>query len=151
MFETNSLFILFLILCCTGAAVSAVMPGRRNPMILSWIASASALVILLASGNVLLYGQPFQLRLWNLVSFGPLVLQMDRLSALFVFVTALVYLPVSIYSAAMREYLGGYSLRSFGIYYHLLLCFDCLAPCRCRCRDVPVLLGTHVDFFLPAM
>ena len=46
---------------------------------------------------------------------------MDRLSALFVFVTALVYLPVSIYSAAyMRQYLGRYSLRSFGIYYHLL-------------------------------
>ena len=121
MFETNSLFILFLVLCGIGAAVSAVMPGRRNPMVLSWIASASAIAILLASGSVLLYGHPFHLRLWDLFSFGPLVLQMDRLSALFVFVTALVYLPVSIYSAAyMRQYLGRYSLRSFGIYYHLL-------------------------------
>ena len=121
MFETNSLFAVFLIFCAIGAIVSAVAPGRRNPMILSWIASASSIVVLLASGNVLLYGQPFQLHLWNLLSFGPLVLQMDRLSALFVFVTALVYLPVSIYSAAyMREYLGRYSLRSFGIYYHLL-------------------------------
>ncbi|MGA2026769.1 MAG: proton-conducting transporter membrane subunit, partial [Syntrophobacteraceae bacterium] len=121
MFETNSLFILFLILCGIGAAVSAVTPGRRNPTILSWIASASAITILLASGNTLLSGHPFQLRLWDLFSFGPLVLRMDRLSALFVFVTALVYLPVSIYSAVyMREYLGRYSLRSFGIYYHLL-------------------------------
>ncbi len=121
MFETNSLFILFLILCAIGAAVSAVTPGRRNPMILSWIASASAVLLLMASGDTLLYGQPLQLRLWDLFSFGPLVLRMDRLSALFVFVTALVYLPVSIFSAAyMKQYLGRYSLRSFGACYHLL-------------------------------
>jgi hydrogenase-4 component B len=121
MFEINSLFILFLILCGLGAALSAVTPGRRNPMILSWIASASAIAILLTSGEALFYGQPFQLRLWDLFSFGPLVLRMDRLSALFVFVTGLVYLPVSIYSAAyMRSYLNRYSLRSFGLYYHLL-------------------------------
>lgn len=121
MFETSSLFILFLILCGIGAAVSTVTPGRRNPMVLSWIGSASAVTMLLASGDILLYGQPFQLRLWDLASFGPLVLEMDRLSALFVFVTALVYLPVSIYSAAyMRQYLNLYSMRSFGIYYHLL-------------------------------
>ncbi len=121
MFETSNLFILFLILCGIGAAASAVTPGRRNPIILSWIASASAIAILLASGDTLLYGQPFQMRLWDLFSFGPLVLRMDRLSALFVFVTGLVYLPVSIYSAVyMRPYLNRYSLRSFGIYYHLL-------------------------------
>ena len=121
MLETSTLFILFLILCGIGAVVSAVTPGRRNPAILASISSASALVVLLASGDALLYGQAFQLRLWDLSSFGPLVLRMDRLSALFVFVTALVYLPVSIYSAAyMRQYLGRYSLRSFGVYYHLL-------------------------------
>jgi hydrogenase-4 component B len=121
MFETNSLFILFFILCGIGAAVSAVVPGKRNPTILSWTASASAIVILLASGDTLLHGQAFQSRLWDLYFFGPLVLHMDRLSALFIFVTALVYLPVSIYSAAyMRQYLDRYSLRSFGVYYHLL-------------------------------
>ena len=121
MFEASNLFILFLILCGIGATASAVTPGRRNPIILSWIASASAIAVLLASGDTLLYGQPFQMRLWDLFSFGPLVLRMDRLSALFVFVTGLVYLPVSIYSAVyMRPYLNRYSLRSFGIYYHLL-------------------------------
>jgi hydrogenase-4 component B len=121
MFDTINLFILFLILCGIGAVASAVTPGRRNPIFLSWIASASAIAILLTSGNILLYGQPFQLHLWDLFSFGPLVLRMDRISALFVFVTGLVYLPVSIYSAAyMKTYLNRYSLRSFGIYYHLL-------------------------------
>jgi len=121
MFETMNLFIVFLILCGIGAAASALTPGRRNPTVLSWIASASALAIILAAGDVLLYGQPFQLRLWDLFSLGPLVLSMDRLSALFVLVTGLVYLPVSIYSAAyMQRYLNRYSLRSFGIYYHLL-------------------------------
>jgi hydrogenase-4 component B len=121
MFETINLFIVFLILCGIGAAASAVTPGRWNPIILSWIASASAIAVLFASGDILLYGQPFQLHLWDLFSFGPLVLRMDRLSALFVFVTGLVYLPVSIYSAAyMKRFLNRYSLKSFGIYYHLL-------------------------------
>ena len=121
MFETDSLFILFLIFCGIGAVVAAATPGRRNPTILSWIASASAIAILLASGDILLYGKPFQLRLWEIPSFGPLILQMDRISALFIFVTGLVYLPVSIYSATyMKRYLNHYSLRSFGVYYHIL-------------------------------
>ena len=38
MFETNSLFILFLILCGIGVIVSALTPGRRNPTLLAWIA-----------------------------------------------------------------------------------------------------------------
>ena len=121
MFETNSLFILFLSLCGVGAIVSLLASDRRNPTALSWIASTAAAVTLLASGDVLLHGQPFQMHLWNLLSFGPLVLSMDRLSALFIFVTGLVYLPVSIFSAAyMKRYTGRYSLKSFGVYYHLL-------------------------------
>ena len=46
---------------------------------------------------------------------------MDRISALFLCITALVYLPVSIFSAEyMKRYLGHYSLKSFGVFYHLL-------------------------------
>lgn len=121
MFETSSLFIIFLSLCGGGAIVSLLVSDQRNPMALSWIASIAAAVILLASGDVLLYGQTFQMHLWNLLSFGPLVASMDRLSALFIFVTGLVYLPVSIFSAAyMQRYTGRYSLKSFGVYYHML-------------------------------
>ena len=52
---------------------------------------------------------------------GKLVLAMDRPSALFVFVTGLVFLPVSIFSAGyMPKYLGRYNLKTFGAFYHVL-------------------------------
>ena len=121
MFETSVLFIMFMSLCGGGAIISLVTPDRRNPTALSWIASLAAVIILLAGGDVLLNGQTFQMRLWELLAFGPLVVTMDRLSALFIFVAGLVYLPVSIFSAAyMKRYAGRYSLKSFGVYYHLL-------------------------------
>jgi len=119
--ETSTLFTLFLILCAVGMALAAVTPDRRNPVILAITASLASLVVLLMSGDVLLSGRPFEVRLWNLLGFGPMMLKMDRLSALFVFVTGLVFLPVSIYSAGyMKRYLGRYNLRSFGLFYHLL-------------------------------
>jgi hydrogenase-4 component B len=119
--ETSTLFTLFLILCAVGMALAAVTPDRRNPMILAITASLASLVVIVMSGDVLLSGRPFEVTLWTLLGFGPMMLKMDRLSALFVFVTGLVFLPVSIYSAGyMKRYLGRYSLRSFGLFYHIL-------------------------------
>ena len=121
MFETSSLFILFLTLCTTGIAFAVLLPDRRNPTALALIASLEAAIILWVSGYVLLSGRIFQIELWDLLSLGTMVLRMDRLSALFVFITGLVFLPVSIFSAGyMKKYLGGYSLKSFSIFYHLL-------------------------------
>lgn len=60
---------------------------------------------------------------------------MDRLSALFAFVTGLVFLPVYIFSASyLRRYQGHYSLKFFAVLYHglfasivlILLAGDCL-------------------------
>ncbi len=55
-------------------------------------------------------------------SFVPLILRMDRRSALFIFVNALLYLPLSIYSATyLRQYLSHYSLKSLGVLYNLII------------------------------
>ncbi|MGB8990822.1 MAG: proton-conducting transporter membrane subunit [Desulfobaccales bacterium] len=124
MFDLNSLFLLFLILCTAGVVLAAVLPGRQNRIALAWIGSLSSLTILLVSGKVLLSGHAWQLELWNIWSLGKMILKMDRLSALFVFITGLVFLPVSIFSAQymnLKKYVKRYSLRSFGIYYHFLL------------------------------
>jgi hydrogenase-4 component B len=88
---------------------------------MAWISSIAAISILWSSGNVLLYGFPFQIELWTLPFLGTLFLQMDRLSALFVFITGLVFLPVSVFSAGyMKKYLGRYNLKTFSVFYHLL-------------------------------
>jgi hydrogenase-4 component B len=121
MMETNSLILFFFILCALGVVLSALLPARRNPLALAWVASLAAAVILVASGKVLLSGLSFQTDLWTLPFLGKLVLSMDRLSALFVFLTGLVFLPVSIYSAGyMERYLGHYNLKTFSAFYHLL-------------------------------
>lgn len=121
MVETGTLFTLFLFLCAAGMVLAAVTPDRRNPGVLAMIAVPASLVAIVMSGDVLLSGRPFEAALWTLPGFGPMRLSMDRLSALFVFVTGLVFLPVSIYTAGyMGRYLGRHSLRTFGLFYHLL-------------------------------
>jgi hydrogenase-4 component B len=124
VFDLSSLFFLFLILCVAGATLAALLPRQPNRLVLAWIGSLSSLTILIMSGEVLLSGHSWQLQLWPVWSLGRLVLTMDRLSALFVFITGLVFLPVSIFSAPylnLKKYVKRYSLKSFGIYYHLLL------------------------------
>jgi hydrogenase-4 component B len=122
--DLTSLFFLFLILCGAGVALAALLPRRPNRIMLAWIGSLSSLNILWVSGVVLLTGHAWQVDLWHIWSLGYMVLRMDRLSALFVFITGLVFLPVSIFSASymnLPKYVKRYGFRSFGIYYHLLL------------------------------
>ena len=119
--EISHLLIIFLLLCAGGVFLSFILPERRNPVALAWVASLSSVAILLASGKVLLSGQTFQAELWRISSLGVISLKIDRLSALFIFVTGIVFLSVSFYSARYIErYLGRYSLKSFAIFYHLL-------------------------------
>ena len=77
MFNLNSLFFLFLILCATGVVLAATLPARRNPVALAWIGSLASLTLLLLSGNILLSGHPFQIKLWQVFSLGQMLLQ-DR-------------------------------------------------------------------------
>ena len=82
MFDLNSLFFLFLILCAAGVGLAVLLPRHPNRVVLAWIGSLSSLTILLVSGKVLLSGQVWQLELWNIRSLGPMILRMDRLGGL---------------------------------------------------------------------
>jgi hydrogenase-4 component B len=122
MMEPTFFFFLFLAFCFLGVILSLLIPERWNPLSLAWVASLASVSVLLASGLILLTGGSFRVSLWPLPEWGMMVLTMDRLSALFVFVTGLVFLPVSIFSAGyMPKYLGRYNLRTFGVFYHVLL------------------------------
>ena len=121
MMETSNFFVLFLSLCGLGVVLSALFSDRKNPPVLAWVASLAAIMILAASGKVLLSGRLWQTELWTLPFLGTLILKMDRLSALFIFVTGLVFLPVSVFTAGyMQKYLGRYNLKTFSVFYHLL-------------------------------
>jgi len=115
------MLILFLSLGGLGVALAIALPDRKNPLCVAVVGVMMSLLALWMGGAVLLSGTAFRTELWQVPHLGTLILEMDRISALFLCVTALVYLPVSIFSAEyMKRYLGRYSLRSFGVLYHVL-------------------------------
>ena len=121
MTATNNLILFYFLMCVLGMIFGLVSYERRNPLILSIIGSAASLILLWASGGILLSGRTFNAPLWFVAPFGRLFITIDRLSALFLFVTGLVFFPVSIFSAGyLKRYFGRYNLKSFSFFYHLL-------------------------------
>ncbi len=113
---------LFLALCAAGVVAACILPERRQPTALAWLGSAASLAALLASVDVLLSDGSFELQLWTLQTLGPLTLALDPLSAVFILAVALVFLPVSIFSASyMDKYLNEYDLRYFCLLYYTFL------------------------------
>jgi len=111
----------FFILCAAGAAAALLVPERWSPPVLATIGSLSALILLIASALLLVGDFSFRTELWPLLSLGRMILEADRLSALFLFVTGLVFLPVSIFSGIyLVKYQRHYSLAYFGVLYHVL-------------------------------
>jgi formate hydrogenlyase subunit 3/multisubunit Na+/H+ antiporter MnhD subunit len=104
-------------LCGAGAALGTVLSERRNPSFVAWTGSLAALW---ASGTVLCGGE-FHSTLWTIRSLGMLSVSLDRLSAFFLFVAAVVVLASSIFSASyMKRYAGRYRLSTFTVWYLLL-------------------------------
>lgn len=111
----------FFALCAAGAVAALLVSARRNPVVLGIIGALAALAILAASALVLATGTTFRLELWPVLSLGVLTLTADRLSALFLFITGLVFLPVSIFSGTyLAKYVEHHSLRYFSVLYHAL-------------------------------
>ena len=119
MSTTALLFSTFFILCAAGATTAFLIPARWVPLLLATIASLAAAILLVVSARLLIADLPFRATLWTVLSLGTLTLAADRLSAIFLFVTGLVFLPVSIFSGAyLIKYAQSYSLRYFSILYH---------------------------------
>ena len=112
----------FFALCGAGVVLALLIPDRRNPQWLAWIGGLASLVLLCASGQTLFGGFTWSTSLWTVAELGPLTINMDRLSALFAFITGLVFLPVSIFAAVhLPRYAGRYSLKAFSVMYLALL------------------------------
>jgi hydrogenase-4 component B len=113
---------LALALCGAGALAGAIVSTRWLPTLLAWVGSLASVLAIWASADVLWGGQTFRGVLWTIRSVGTLTVRLDRLSALFLLVAAVVVLASSIFSASyLKRYAGHYSLRTFNAWY-LLLC-----------------------------
>ncbi len=117
----GSLLALVFALCGAGALAGLVLPERRIPAFLAWVGSFAALAMLWVSADVLRSGGAFRSELWTIQPLGTLSVSLNRLSALFQFVAALVMLASSIFSASyLKRYLGRYSLKALNAWYLLL-------------------------------
>lgn len=115
---TLQLFCAFFVLCAIGVVAGFVVAERWTSSVLAVIGSLSALAILFVSALLLIGGISFHAELWPVLSLGTMKLAGDRLSAVFLFVTGLVFLPVSIFSGIyLEQHRAHYSLKYFGVLY----------------------------------
>ena len=113
---------LSLVVCGAGIALGSIVPERRVPSVIALAGSLAAVLALWASGAVLVSGGEFHHSLWTIPSIGTLAVLLDRVSAFFLFIAAVVVLTSSVFSASyMKRYIGHYSLAAFNTWY-LVLC-----------------------------
>jgi hydrogenase-4 component B len=117
----GDMLLVFFLLCGCGVVGALTASPRTMPLALAAIATLASLVLLATSAIMLVGDAGFHFTLWPVLTLGTMELATDRLSALFMFVTGMVYLPVSIYSAAyLARHKEHYNLQYFGVLYHTL-------------------------------
>jgi len=115
------LFEAFFILCGVGAVAAFVGPVRWKPPLLAAVGTLTALLILATSALQLIGHPSFHVELWPVLTLGRLSFAADRLSAFFLFVSGLVFLPVSLFSGSyLSKYVAHHDLRYFSVLYHAL-------------------------------
>jgi hydrogenase-4 component B len=115
------MLVLIFSLCGAGALLGMIISDRSNPALLAWVGSLASLLTLWVSGNVLCSGHVFKGELWTIRGLGPLMISLDRLSALFLLVAGVVVLASSIFSSSyLKRYSGHYSLKALNAWYLLL-------------------------------
>lgn len=120
---------LFFALCASGAVAAIFFSDRSIVSLLGWLGSMAS-VAMLGLGVLGIAGSNFSVRLWTVPQLGVFTLSIDPLSALFLFVSGLVFLPASIYSVGyLRHYLGFFSMRSLCACYFGLLSSVVLVLC----------------------
>jgi hydrogenase-4 component B len=121
MSVATQLLIVFFTLCLAGAVLAFLLPRLWLAIVLAVVGSLAASVLLVASAALLTLGTKFHVALWSVLSLGALTLETDPLSAFFLLVTGLVFLPVSIFSGTyLTKYTVHHNVRYFSILYHAL-------------------------------
>jgi hydrogenase-4 component B len=106
-----------------AGAIASILVGERNARRVLVTASVSSAVLAFTAGTgVLAAGESGPHVLWSFPILGPVVIGTTRLGALFACIAALVYVPVSIFSAGyIQPYAAEHSIRAFSAWYCVLL------------------------------
>lgn len=116
---------LFLFFICSGAGLllSAIARGKNSSRVIAVFSTVCSVLMMLVAAATLATKQSPLLPLWNLQGFGSLSLRLDNLSAIFLFVSGLVYLPASLFGARYlaNRFAGRYPGRRFGVLHFALM------------------------------
>ena len=117
MIDIGILLIASFAVCGIGMTASAVARERLIPKILALFGSLAGLIGIVI-GAMGLKGDTLHFSLWSLPNLGMLQLSFDRLSAIFIIVAGLIFIPVSLFSwEYLRHYLERTNLKVFSILY----------------------------------
>ncbi len=112
----------FFVICCAGIIVSVLLPAGMSSRAAGCFGVAASIAMGAMGGYALASQTPFTIALWSLPQIGPLCLSVDRLSGLFLVVSAFVFLTTSIYSPEyLKAYREEFDLRSLGAFYFALM------------------------------
>jgi hydrogenase-4 component B len=109
-------------LCGAGVLLTLVLPQRHSPRVVAWLGALAGLALIGLGAGTLFESSTAVTTLWNVPPVGALILRRDGLAGLFLLVTGLVFLPVSIFAAnGLPRLIGRYSVRAYGVMYVALL------------------------------
>jgi hydrogenase-4 component B len=122
MNDVETLILVFFALCGLGALASLVVHERSIPKTLAVFGVLAGLAGLVAGAIGLSANGVGHILLWSLPGLGILQFSYDRLSALFMVVAGLIFIPVSLFSSAyLKRYVGRINLKPFSVSYLALL------------------------------
>ena len=115
--------ILIFLSCAVGMLLSALVGRKHAPLVIAVAGALSSLLMVFASGTVLVTRQSYEVSLWIIDGFGQLSLRLDALSALFLLAAGVVYFPVSLFvrDFITRHLNDDYPARRYGVLYFALM------------------------------
>lgn len=115
--------LLFFILCGCGLFLCAVSRGRGPLKVIAVVSTLCSGLMMFAAAFALASGKTGPIPLWTLAGFGPLSLRLDNLSAIFLFISGLVYLPASLFASYYLDgrFHGRYPAQRFGVLHFALM------------------------------
>jgi hydrogenase-4 component B len=116
------LAVLFLGFSVAGIVSALLSPERRVALSLGCFGGAASIAMGAIGASAIISSVPSVIPLWFVPTVGPLILSVDKLSGLFLLVSAFVFLTTSIYSVEyLQPYLKHFSLRSLSVCYFAIL------------------------------
>ncbi|NOX25468.1 MAG: hypothetical protein GXP59_05030 [Deltaproteobacteria bacterium] len=112
------IFLYIMAMCGIGGILALLLPQRHSPKVIAWVGSLTALFLIGGGGRALFTTSAIEKTLWTIPAVGRIVIRVDPLSGLFLVVTGVVFLAVSIFSGSiLLRLLNHYNLKVYALMY----------------------------------